>query len=799
MRLSLNWLSRFIDLSNLSKEEIIDKIIAAGFEVEEIIQLGSGTNLVVGEVVECRDHPDSDHLKITKTAIKNKILNIVCGAKNCRKGIKVIVAQEGSVLPGGTIKNTEKRGVLSEGMLCSLLELGISKELLDINSTSHEGIEELPADFSLDEENILTKLGYEDTILDLSIYANRPDCLAMFSLAKEMSAILNRECILPSYEGASKIGKKSDVCVQLQTRSCPHYLAKQIGKVTIKDSPLWLKAHLRSQGIASINNVVDISNYVMLETGQPLHFFDAEALPGKTIRVIDDYQGEYTALDGNKYVAQTGDIMIACDQEILALAGIIGGDASKIKDNTRSILIESALFDRSTIRRSANRLGLQTEASMRFAKGLDPLAQMKAMDRAVQLLIEFADASDIYETIEAGEVNYEERYVSETLQHLNSLIGKEYKLEEVLDVLNRLSFNPVVNGDVITCRIPSYRSEDIRLREDIDEEIVRLTNFDDLQASLPNLTTTIGRLSPLQKMRRRIRDILCNRGFHETISYSLTDEKGVKQAISPVGEVISLASPLSDARKFLRTSLLNSMITSLLYNLNRGNENVHLFEISRLYAQEKNEERLAILMRGELNSSKMRKDSMEVDFYTLKGILLNLLMRLGFAEGRIKVEEDKNPSTFFHPYRSALVKLDNEVIALIGELHPAFAAEKKMGRVLYGEVFLEKILAQKTGSIKVNALSKYPSVSRDISIVVNSDITAEELIKMTKKVAGSLAVNVEIFDIYEGQNIGAGKKSVSLSITFESRDQTLRNEDILPICEKVISELNHYFGASLRG
>ena len=798
MKLSLQWLSSFVDLSGLSEEEIIDRTIKAGFEVEEITRLGQGTNLVVGKVLECVPHPDSDHLHVTKTDIGTEVLDIVCGAPNCREGLKVIVATNGAELPGGIIKKSKIRGVESNGMLCSLYELGVPKELLDADSPSQNGIEELPDSFEVGETGILEKLGYKDTILDLSIYANRPDCLSMFGMAKEMAAILDRPCRLPKFSGAAKEGGPTSLKVASHTENCPHYMAKVVNHVVLKESPAWMKAHLRANGVKSINNVVDISNYVMLETGQPLHFFDLRSNPQRDITVVDDYEGDYTALDGITYAMQKGDILITSAGEPVAIGGIMGGDGSKILEDTTSILIESALFDHAQIRRTANRLGLQTEAAMRFAKGLEPLAQEKAMDRAVQLLKEYADADGLEETVAAGSSNYEPHQVKETLAHLNALIGKEYTLEQAMEVFRRLDFRPHLEGEEIVCEIPSWRSMDIKLREDLDEEVVRLTDFDDLQSTLPDLPTTIGRLTPAQQLRRLIRDDLINKGLYETVSYTLTDEKNTHESLYPLGEAVKLASPLSDARKYIRTSLMNSMLESLSYNVTHGNDDANLFEISVVYAEGKQQERLGILLHGDLSASRIRHEGLKADYYVLKGILYDLFDRIGYNASRIRLEENTLDHKHMHPYRSAVLKLGNEVLAVFGQIHPAYAAERKLSDVYYAEVILDTLLSNKPASVKAPVLNRFPSISRDMSIVVDKDVNADDLLKSVKKSGGALVVSTEVFDVYEGSFLPEGKKSVSLSIVFESKERTLKVEDVNPLTEKILQDLIKKYGASLR-
>ena len=799
MNLSVKWLSQLFDLEGLSTDDIIAKMLSAGLEVESIEHLGQGTNLIVGEVIECYDHPDSDHLHITKVNIGNEVLDIVCGAPNCRKGLKVIVAQVGAQLKDGEIKPGKIRGVESNGMLCSLLELGIEKEMLKEDSASHFGIEELGEEFTVGETDILDKLGYEDDILDVSIYANRPDCLGMFAMAKEMSAILNRPCTLPDYEGTSKQGEATNFKVSSKTANCPHFMAKVINHVEIKESPKWIQSFLLANGIKSINNLVDISNIVMLETGQPLHFYDLRSNPAQEITVVDDYEGEYTALDGNTYAIAKGDIMITSNGENAGIAGIMGGENTKILEDTTGLIIECALFDNAQIRHTANRIGLQTEAALRFSKGLEPLAQIKAMDRAVDLLIKYANASGIEATAEAGEANYVPYEVVETVDHLNGVIGKTYTVEEVVDVLKRFDFAPRVEGDKIISTIPSYRSMDIKIPEDIDEEVVRISGFDDLEATLPKMPATIGRLSKRQQTRRYIREVLKNAGLNETVTYTLVNEDYHNDEMLPIGENIQLCSPLSDARKYIRASLMNSMIEALQYNLKHNNENINLFELSMLYAKEQEpQEHLGILLNGNLSESKVLHTKVVNDFYVLKGLVLELLSQLGFEMGRLSVEENNLDTKHFHPYQSCVLKMNKEVVAILGKVHPAIIKANKLGDTFYCELSLEPLIAANGAKIKTSVVNKYPSISRDISLVVKDEVNAADMLKIAKKAGGPLVKQVHVFDVYKGEHIEKGFKSVSISIEYEAKDKTLKVEDILPIHEKVLATLNKEYEANLR-
>jgi len=798
MKLSLKWLSDFIDLSGLSDEQIIDQMVKCGFEVESVEKLSAGTNLVVGKVLECKDHPNSDHLHITRTDIGSEVLDIVCGAPNCRQGLKVIVAKVGAVLPGGEIKAGVIRGEASNGMLCSLKELGIKEEILPADSPSINGIEELDDRFEVGDTDILNRLGYEDTILDVSVYANRPDCLSMYAMAKEMGAILDRKVTLPDFAKAADIGNKSDFVLTSKSENCPHFLAKVVNKVTIKESPDWMKQHLRANGVKCINNLVDISNYVMLETGQPLHFYDLRSNKAKEITVRDDYEGTYTALDGIEYKIEKGDLMITSENKPIGIAGIMGGDNTKILDDTSSLIIEAALFDHAQIRRTANRLGLQTEAAARFSKGLEPLAQNKAVDRAVQLLIELADASGFEETVEYGKPDYEPYEIRESLTHLNALIGKKYTMDEAVSVMKRLSFDVRVEGDDFITSIPSYRSTDLLIPEDIDEEIVRLTDFDDLASTLPLMPQTVGRLTSMQKIRRNIRDILTKHGFYDTVNYTLVNEKYIREALLPSGKAVELISPLSDARRYVRTSLMNSLLEALAYNLDHNNENVNIFEISKVYCENREEERLGIIMQGNTIEEKLKHLVLKADFYVIKGIVMEILNSLGFELGRLQLKDNDLDVTHFHPYQSAVVLMNNKPLCIFGKLHPTYLKSLKLNDIFYAEMILDDLASTNPGKVKAPLISKYPAVSRDISLMVKEDAKAADLLACIKKAGGRLVKSSEVFDVYMGEHIEQGYKSISLNIVYEDKEKTLKTEDVNDVHNKVVEELLNRFDATQR-
>jgi len=792
MKLSLNWLKDLVNLEGINEDELAQMMVKAGFEIEGIEHLGSGDKLIVGEVIECEDHPDSDHLHVTKVNIGNEVLDIVCGAPNCRKGLKVIVAQVGCQLPEITIKEAKIRGVESHGMLCSLKELSISESLLDNDSPSLRGIEELDDSFAVGETDILNKLGYQDTIFDVSIYANRPDCLSVFGMAKEIAAIVNRGCNLPSIEEIK--GTATKMQVSSTSPNCPYYLARIIKGLTIKDSPKWLQSRLRSMGIKVINNVVDISNYVMLETGQPLHFFDLRSIPSQSITVIDDYEGIYQALDGNDYQIQKGDIMISTGDKPIGIAGIMGGEGSKVLDDTTDIIIESALFDSAQIRRSANRLGLQTEAAMRFAKGLEPLAQRKAMQRATQLLKEYADAQIIEETVCAGSLNYQEREIEENLAHLNKLLGKQFTMAEVVAVFERLALNPRVDGEKVRVTIPSYRHFDLKIAEDLDEEVIRLSNFDDLEATLP-LLDGAGFLNQKQQHRRFLRHYLVNQGFNEVVSYTLVSQTEKEATLFNIGESVELQAPLSDARRYIRTSLFSSLLGRAQYNLDHGNTDLKLFELSSVYNYDTLQEHLAILIQGDYQKANIISKALKADFYILKALIYELLDNLGLSRNRLNIKALED-SSLLHPYRSAVLEVESKELAYLGQIHPQYL--DKVKDIYYAEInlsMLEELSLAQTKAIKLN---RFPSIERDLSILISKDITAASLLKEVRKTGGKLLKEAKISDLYTGCGIEAGQQSMMLSLEFNSAEKTLLAQEVDEVIAKIIKQLEKEFKASLR-
>lgn len=796
MRLSYKWLSEYVDLEGISPEELADKMTTAGLEVEGIEPIASGTNLVIGEVVECEDIPET-HLHATVVKIgENETTKVVCGAPNCRKGIKVIVAKPGAVLPGGTITAKPLRGYESNGMLCALFELGMDKKWL--RQEQIDGIEELPADAPVGETDVLNYLGLNDTILDVSLTPNRADCLSMWNMAKEVGAIVKRDVHWPDYEGKSNVGEASSFQVATKTENCSCYYGKVVNHVEVGPSPQWMVRYLNAAGMNSINNVVDISNFVMLETGQPLHYYNLAKLPHKEITVVDDIDTKLTALDGVEFDIQKGDLLITTGGEPTGVAGIMGGEESMIDENTTGIFIEAAKFDMASIRHTSIRLNLVTEAAQRFTKGFESMAMIKAMDRSVQLLEKYANASGFEANVKAGDENYTPLEVTETLTHCNELLGTDFSMDQVKEVLENLDFKPEVNGDEITSHIPSYRI-DMERPADIDEEVIRLIGFDSLGETLPEMETTSGKLTPAQSGRRLIREVFKAYGLHEIVSYTLVGQNFVDDVYQPAGEAVALAMPISEARKYVRNSLMNSVLECVQYNEAHQNTGNNFFEISKVYGKGVEQERLAVILDSAVQEDKLHKVEEKGDFYTLKGMLIGWLERCGFSASRVQVKENKSDVEHFHPYRSAELWLDKNKLGVFGELHPSYASKFDLSHVCYAELNIDPVFGTKAQKVRFNALNPYPAVNRDIALVVEKEVTAQEIMSAIRKAGKKIIRSSEVFDVYEGEHVEAGKKSVALRIVYQAADHTLKDDEVNEAHNAILDSLKRQVKAELRG
>ncbi len=787
MKLSRKFVSDYIDLDeNLSIENIANAMTNVGNEYDFAGPLVSCTKLVTGEVIECIDHPDSDHLHCCKVNVGKEVLDIVCGAPNVRKGLKVVVALDGAKLPGGEIKKGEIRGAMSNGMLCSKAELGLDNKYLV--EEDHTGIHELPENTEVGLD-ALEVMGLKDEVIDFELTSNRGDLLSVIGMAHELAAIYNKQVkdIDLSYN-ANKENVNDVFKVKVETDDCKLFLAKKVKNVTIKESPDFIKSRLIASGIRPINNVVDISNYVMLETGQPLHYYDADRL-GDTLIVRNALEGEkLITLDNQERSLTAMDIVIANNNEAVGLAGVMGGLSTEVENDTKNIIIESAIFDAIKVRKTSKKI-LRSEASNRFEKGLDPKRTYLAMERSCALLERYADAEIVGGLVEVNDLDIKDKEINITISKIESVLGINISKEEVISIFNSLGFSVKDNKEFLTVTVPTRRL-DINIQEDLIEEVGRIHGMDKIEGKLPVLDVIRG---SYDKTTREIKHKLSNMGLNETMSYTLIPNDKVHLFTTDEFIPVTLNDPMSEDRNTLRYSLLYSLNEVYKYNKARNNSNISIFEIGKSFFKDKEEYRedtkLAVLMSGDFS---LDISNTKVDFYHIKGIMEELLYFLGYDGRYSLIKDDKIPNEF-HPGQSALINVNGQIVGVIGKLHPSISSSD----VYCLEINLSKLLAIRTGTMKYKDISKYPGVIKDVAFIVDNAITSLELEVFIKKSAGKLLENIQIFDIYP--NIEEGKKSLAYKLTFSDSSRTLSDDEVMSVFNKIIDEVTSKLNAKLRG
>lgn len=787
MKLSRKFVSDYIDLDeNLSIENIADAMTNVGNEYDFAGPLVGCTKLVTGEVIECIDHPDSDHLHCCKVNVGKEVLDIVCGAPNVRKGLKVVVALDGAKLPGGEIKKGEIRGAMSNGMLCSKAELGLDNKYLV--EEDHTGIHELPENTEVGLD-ALEVMGLKDEVIDFELTSNRGDLLSVIGMAHELAAIYKKQVKDIDLNYNSNKENVNDVFkVKVETDDCKLFLAKKVKNVTIKESPDFIKSRLIASGIRPINNVVDISNYVMLETGQPLHYYDADRL-GDTLIVRNAFEGEkLITLDNQERSLTAMDIVIANNNEAVGLAGVMGGLSTEVEDDTKNIIIESAIFDAIKVRKTSKKI-LRSEASNRFEKGLDPKRTYLAMERSCALLERYADAEIVGDLVEINDLDIKDKDINITISKIESVLGINISKEEVISIFNSLGFSVKDNNEFLTITVPTRRL-DINIQEDLIEEVGRIHGMDKIEGKLPILDVIRG---SYDKTTREIKHKLSNMGLNETMSYTLIPNDKVHLFTTDEFIPVTLNDPMSEDRNTLRYSLLYSLNEVYKYNKARNNSNISIFEIGKSFFKDKEEYRedtkLAVLMSGDFS---LDISNTKVDFYHIKGIMEELLYFLGYDGRYSLIKDDKIPNEF-HPGQSALINVNGQIVGVIGKLHPSISSSD----VYCLEINLSKLLAIRTRTMKYKDISKYPGVIKDVAFIVDNAITSLELEVFIKKSAGKLLENIQIFDIYP--NIEEGKKSLAYKLTFSDSSRTLSDDEVMSVFNKIIDEVTSKLNAKLRG
>ena len=782
--INLEWVKDYIDISDQDLEKLAVKITE-------------------GKVVSCIDHPDSDHLHLCQVDIgKDELQQIVCGAPNVKKGLKVIVALPGAVLPGDfAIKSSKIRGVESNGMICALYELGLEEKT---DETYAKGIEELNENAPVGKDP-LVYLGLEDTLYELDIHKHRNnDCYYHLGFAYEIAAILNRKVTLPDLTFKENLPSIIDTLnLTVATKKCPYYSARIVTDIEIGETPDFIKKRLNSVGIRSINNVVDISNYVMLEFGQPLHFFDKDKL-GSNILVRDAKDNEeIITLDGKMRILNSDDIVITDGVKPVCIAGVMGGENTEVTPSTKTILIESAIFDPVSIRYTAAKLNLKSEASIRYAKGLNYEYTELALQRACHLLEKYAHAKILTGEKVYDKIDKTPKVVTFKQEEINKMLGINISKEDMEIELGRLDFPFTLNNDTFTVTIPNRRLDVDPNVNDIAEEIGRLYGYQNLVSTLPKVGIRQGKYLGDVKYRKilskRLRSLGFNEvktytlrslGLNETKTYTLVSKEMASMFNYDGKNCKELPNPMSQDKSVLRTTLIPSLLNIYNYNKARHVEDIMLYEISKVYDIEYNEEiKVAVLMKGRYLSNLVTTD-VKVDFYLIKGIFENLLDYLGF-KNRYHLEPCKLPDV--HPYIGAKIFLDKDMVGIIGKVDPSVNSDD----IYILELSLTKLM-KSSKPLKYKEASKYPAVSKDIAFIVPKDMTSQEIETVIKKAGGRLLSEIKVFDVYTGEHVSKDEKSIAYNLVFQNNERTLTDEEVMEVFNNIATKVTTSLNVKLR-
>ena len=794
MKFSESWLREWIN-PEISSEMLADQLTMAGLEVDDVEKVaGDFTGVVIGKVVECKQHPNADKLRVTKVDIgKDELLDIVCGAPNCRQGLMVACATVGAVLPGDfKIKSAKLRGEPSEGMLCSYSELGITDD--------HNGIIELPDNAPLGKD-IREYLNLNDVMIDISVTPNRADCFGIVGVARDISAVNNIP--MKEFKIANVPATISDtLSIQIDVpKAAPRYLGRVIKNININAAtPLWMKEKLRRGGIRSVDAVVDITNYILLELGHPMHAFDLDQIEKGIIVRYAHQDEEMTLLNGNEVKLNDNTLVIADHKKVLAIAGIMGGEKSSVTQSTKDIFLEAAFFAPLAITGKAREYGLHTEASHRYERGVDPALQFVAMERATQLLVDIC-GGEVGPVIEV--INQNELPLQATIKlrrnKIDRIIGYTIETQKITDILVRLGCKVEYQDDIWIIKSPSWRF-DLQIEEDLVEEVARIYGYNNIPNANMKIESVMQPKPESIISLRRIKDLLVDRGYQEAVTYSFVDPK-VQHILHPNEPAITLPNPISSEMSVMRLSLWSGLLDAVLYNQNRQQSRLRLFETGlRFIPDEKcefgvrQEFMLSGIITGNLYEDHWQLPKKSVDFYDLKGDLEAIFSLLGCDE---QVLFNRSELPALHPGQSAVINLNDEVIGYFGVLHPEI--EKKLSlnsKTLVFEINLAKINFKKVPVAQ--DLSKYPSNKRDIAIIVSNTIPAAEIISVCKQAGGEQLIKVNLFDVYQGDNINEDQKSLAISLILQDKSRTLEEEDITNIVSKCVTALQNRFKALLR-
>ena len=797
MLVSYNWLKQYTNVED-NANALAEKITRGGIEVEGVEYLAEEiSNVVVGYVVSKEKHPDAEKLNVCQVNVgEEENLQIVCGAPNVDAGQYVIVAKVGAKLPGIKIKKAKLRGVESQGMICSLAELGLSKSVVPKNY--QEGIYVFETEQELGSD-VVEVLGLNDYILDLSITPNRADALSMRGLTYELGALYNNKVNFNDVEKEENY-EATSLQVAVESDSCRNYVGQVVRNVEVKSSPLWLQTRLMNSGIRPINNIVDITNYVLLEFGQPMHAFDKD-LVGDKIVVRDAKEGEVLeTLDGEERKLQTTDLVITDGTRAIALGGVMGGKNTEVSEETKNIILESAYFNPTTVRRTSAAHGLRSDSSARFEKGIDPNMQKAALARAVELILELCPNAVVESSV--GVVNKEEEKVVQiTTSYINNYLGITLSTGEIAAILEGLSFTVEVTGENLVVKVPTRRP-DISIKQDLVEEVIRIYGYDNLASTLPKFSkTTKGGLTYSQRMVRDLRAVYASLGFNDTINYSLVSEEEATEYTLEDYHKVRLLMPMTETHSTLRQSLVPGLLNTVQYNVARKQKDLKLLEIGRVFfgsgddnIQPKETLYLSAALTGEERATKWLKESSSLDFFAAKGYLEVVFDRLGLDE---KVTYKKSKLEGMHPGRFAEVYLGEKRIGFIGEVHPQVADKLGLNTTYVFEINLDEVISESKVKPKYEEVTKYPEITRDIAMLVDVKDEYQNIYNVIESVNSKLITKVELFDLYVGAELLVGKKSLALTITYSDKQKTLTDEEVTAVHDKVLSALTEY-GAIIR-
>ncbi|SNX52822.1 phenylalanine--tRNA ligase subunit beta [Thermoanaerobacterium sp. RBIITD] len=794
MLVSVAWLKDYVDVSVDSKK-LADDLTMSGSKVETIKNYGNDIkNVVIGRILSLSKHPDADKLQVGIVDVGNEKLQIITGAQNIKEGDYIPVALHGSTLPGGVkIKRGKLRGLESNGMMCSARELGLDESMLP--EFQRNGIFILP-ELPLGED-VKKALELNDDVIEFEITPNRPDCLSIVGIARETAATYRKSYNLPKIE-IKEISEENPARITIEAKDlCYRYVARVVRNVKIGPSPIWMQMRLLKSGIRPINNIVDITNYVMLELGQPLHAFDLDKVKDRHIIVRRAIDGEkLITLDDKERILDSNMLVIADTDKAIGLAGVMGGQNTEITSDTVNILIESANFKGSNIRYTSKKLGLRSEASSRFEKGLDPEITVLACNRAAQLMADLSGGEILKDMVDVYPETFENKVLNIRYERINSLLGTNLTQNEMKDLLQLLDFDVTYDNDILRVTVPAFR-RDIEGEADIAEEVGRLYGYNNIEDTLLKGTQiTAGIKTTEQKLEDRVKDIFLSCGLNEIITTSFMGMKDLDKINlpedSPYRKAVKIMNPLGEDQGYMRTTLLPSMMNVAYTNYSRKVSDFKAFEISKIFVPKSLPiEELPI----EIKTAIIGMYGKEVDFLKLKGIIEALIESLNIKD--VKYVRSKNP--LYHPGRSADLIINGDNVGILGELNPDITENYGINEEMYvSELNLEKIFKMANFKRKYSPLPKYPAVERDIAILVSKDTYVADIEDIIRKTGGELVDDVKLFDVYTGENIPEDKKSVAYSIWYRSYERTLTDEEVKKVHDKIIQTLNDKIGAQLR-